>query len=216
MAGCQLKVSLPSTNEQHGLGASRLKQGFDPLWFAAVQGGSCFDARLQKWYVSLVSFRKRPFYFRSAAARIKASSCAIMSYTDEKIVARFWSAALAKGRTPHTNFLTSESGFLEPVTDFFACVPIAHVLDIIEMEDAHTINLAMTKHNKKGFFGVYDGHNGDICAHWSAEHVWQYVDKLDEFTAATLKQACLEADKEFLEKDPDSYVFPLRRCRLCR
>lgn len=76
----------------------------------------------------------------------------------------------------------------------------------IEMEDAHTINLSMTKHGKKGFFGVYDGHNGDICAHWSAENVWQYVDKLDEFNTETLKTACLEADKEFLEKDPDSYV----------
>lgn len=111
-------------------------------------------------------------------------------------------------RRPHTNFLTSESSSTGCDTDYFGPFPVPLGLAAIEMVDAHTINLAMTKHTKKGFFGVYDGHNGDICAHWSAENVWQYIDKLDEFNTATLKQACLEADKEFLTNDPDSYVSP--------
>lgn len=107
---------------------------------------------------------------------------------------------------PHTNFLTSETGLHARDTNSTSLFASPYVIYAIEMEDAHTINLAMTKHGKKAFFGVYDGHNGDICAHWSAEHVWQYVDKLDEFNTETLKTACLEADKEFLTNDPDSYV----------
>jgi len=75
-----------------------------------------------------------------------------------------------------------------------------------EMEDDHTIKTNMDKHGKKAFFGVYDGHNGDICAHWSAANLWQYIDRLEEHTDAAIQNACLEADKAFLTSDPDSYV----------
>lgn len=74
------------------------------------------------------------------------------------------------------------------------------------MEDDHTIKLGMEKHSNKAFFGVYDGHNGDLCAHWSAANLWQFIDNLDEHTDSAIQTACLEADKAFLTSDPDSYV----------
>lgn len=78
-----------------------------------------------------------------------------------------------------------------------------------EMEDAHTINMAMSKHTSKAFFGVFDGHNGDVCAHWSAEHLWPYVDELEELSDEAIQKACLAADDNFLKNDPDSYVYSL-------
>lgn len=75
-----------------------------------------------------------------------------------------------------------------------------------EMEDAHTIKMSMEKHPQKAFFGVYDGHNGDVCAHWSAENLWKYVDNLDDHTDQSVVSACLAADKEFLTTDPETYV----------
>lgn len=78
------------------------------------------------------------------------------------------------------------------------------------MEDDHTIKMAMQKHSSKAFFGVFDGHNGDICAHWSAKNLWPYFDNLPEHTEEAMKQACLAADKEFLSTDADSYVLSVR------
>jgi serine/threonine protein phosphatase PrpC len=74
------------------------------------------------------------------------------------------------------------------------------------MEDAHTIQMAMTKHQNHGFFGVYDGHNGDVCAHWSAKNLWNFIDGVEEFAEPAIQKACLEADKEFLTNDPESFV----------
>lgn len=73
-----------------------------------------------------------------------------------------------------------------------------------EMEDAHTIQMAMTKHESHGFFGVYDGHNGDVCAHWSAANLWKYIDGVEDLSEGGIQKACLEADKEFLTNDPES------------
>lgn len=201
-----LKISLPLTNEQHGLGTSRLEQGLDPLRLTAVQGWCCFDARLQKWCVLFLTSQLAPFWLRHASRRALVGAFAGLRVIGTGIASRCSHTWRAELRRPHTNFLTSETGLHAHGTN---STPLPFLLDVsyvIEMEDAHTINLAMTKHGKKAFFGVYDGHNGDICAHWSAEHVWQYVDKLEEFNTTTLKTACLEADKEFLDNDPDSYV----------
>jgi serine/threonine protein phosphatase PrpC len=74
------------------------------------------------------------------------------------------------------------------------------------MEDDHTIQMSMNKHTNKAFFGVYDGHNGDVCAHWSAKNLWQYIDKLEDHSDEAIKRACLAADKDFLTSDPESYV----------
>ena len=79
------------------------------------------------------------------------------------------------------------------------------------MEDAHTIQMAMTKHESHGFFGVYDGHNGDVCAHWSAANLWKYIDGVEDLSEGGIQKACLEADKEFLTNDPESFVKKKKR-----
>lgn len=61
VTGRHLKISLPLTNEQHGLGTSRFEQGLDPLRLNAVQGWCCLDARLQKWCVLLLTSQLAPF-----------------------------------------------------------------------------------------------------------------------------------------------------------
>lgn len=74
----------------------------------------------------------------------------------------------------------------------------------MEMEDDHTIQLSLTKRANQAFFGVYDGHNGEICAHWSAQNLWKYIDNLEDQNEQAIQEACLAADKDFLTNDPNS------------
>ncbi|GIQ85063.1 protein phosphatase 2C family [Kipferlia bialata] len=57
------------------------------------------------------------------------------------------------------------------------------------------------------FFGVFDGHVGDICSHYSADNLWRHVFKSDVMVKAepteaevceTLVQAFIENDRQWL------------------
>jgi protein phosphatase 2C family protein 2/3 len=69
------------------------------------------------------------------------------------------------------------------------------------MEDAEAIILSLPNHPNVAFFGVFDGHNGAAASKWSAQHVPQYLDRLDEFTPEKIQQALLQADADFLKTD---------------
>ena len=49
------------------------------------------------------------------------------------------------------------------------------------MEDAHAHVLPMREHEDLGFFGVFDGHGGDLAAKFAAKHVLTYIRNSDAF-----------------------------------
>eukprot|EP01126_Amoeba_proteus_P045318 TRINITY_DN5067_c0_g1_i20.p1 TRINITY_DN5067_c0_g1~~TRINITY_DN5067_c0_g1_i20.p1 ORF type:complete len:354 (-),score=74.76 TRINITY_DN5067_c0_g1_i20:172-1233(-) len=70
------------------------------------------------------------------------------------------------------------------------------------MEDAHTIVLSMARHSDTGFFGIFDGHSGSLCANFIADRLHNEVDKLDGlFDEKELARVCMECDQTFLEAE---------------
>lgn len=81
------------------------------------------------------------------------------------------------------------------------------------MEDAHTHILPLKEHSKLSFFGVFDGHGGDLAAKFAAKHVLTYIrnseafEELDEgLDAETLARSMMEG---FIDCDEDLKEFPL-------
>lgn len=49
------------------------------------------------------------------------------------------------------------------------------------MEDAHSHVLPLREHENLSFFGVFDGHGGDLAAKFAAKHVLTYIRNSDAF-----------------------------------
>jgi len=70
------------------------------------------------------------------------------------------------------------------------------------MEDAHTVMLNLPKHTNTAFFGIFDGHSGDLCSHYLASNLYKEVDELtDVFVEAQVAQVCLNVDQSFLDSE---------------
>lgn len=65
------------------------------------------------------------------------------------------------------------------------------------MEDAHLIDLNLGANS--GIFGVFDGHAGKLCSAWLQENLTKYFQDVSKWNdAEAIKQACLNADEDFL------------------
>ena len=62
------------------------------------------------------------------------------------------------------------------------------------MEDDHSIGLE----GRKAFVGVFDGHNGDRCARWTAANMARSLARVGEFSDDEIKSACLRLDRDYL------------------
>lgn len=51
----------------------------------------------------------------------------------------------------------------------------------VTMEDAHSHVLPMREHEELSFFGVFDGHGGDLAAKFAAKHVLTYIRNSEAF-----------------------------------
>lgn len=51
----------------------------------------------------------------------------------------------------------------------------------VTMEDAHSHVLPLREHENLSFFGVFDGHGGDLAAKFAAKHVLTYIRNSDAF-----------------------------------
>jgi len=67
------------------------------------------------------------------------------------------------------------------------------------MEDAHTVEVTLQSHPNSGFFGIWDGHAGSLCAEFLAERMHLEIDKLASFDQDALAKVCLQVDQEFLD-----------------
>lgn len=66
-----------------------------------------------------------------------------------------------------------------------------------EMEDAHRIVLSFESHPDVSFFGVYDGHAGDLVAKHLAKKLHQHIEKCGpNFDDDSLQKAVVEFDQE--------------------
>lgn len=63
------------------------------------------------------------------------------------------------------------------------------------MEDAHV----MFERDSWGFFGVFDGHGGDLCSKYVAKRYYEELEKGRPTDDAALKSLALGIDREFLE-----------------
>jgi serine/threonine protein phosphatase PrpC len=83
-----------------------------------------------------------------------------------------------------------------------------------EMEDAHTILLTLPNHEGVGFFGVYDGHCGNVASTYCDQNMWRYIDQLANFQDQhSIVQKVIECDQYFLEnqicEDGTTAIFTL-------
>jgi len=62
------------------------------------------------------------------------------------------------------------------------------------MEDDYSIELE----GRKAFVGVFDGHNGDRCAKWTAANMARSLTRLGEFSDEEVKNTCLRLDRDYL------------------
>eukprot|EP01062_Namystynia_karyoxenos_P059162 TRINITY_DN5058_c0_g1_i1.p2 TRINITY_DN5058_c0_g1~~TRINITY_DN5058_c0_g1_i1.p2 ORF type:complete len:387 (+),score=125.21 TRINITY_DN5058_c0_g1_i1:87-1247(+) len=72
------------------------------------------------------------------------------------------------------------------------------------MEDAHTARLSLSPaFPSLRFFGVYDGHCGDVVAKWAAEHLPRHIEEAPLFVAGRwgegMQQGFLRADEALKE-----------------
>jgi len=67
------------------------------------------------------------------------------------------------------------------------------------MEDAHTIQMKLSKHDDVTYIGMFDGHNGTAAAEWMAEHMPARLDALADPCEHAALTACVEqADADFM------------------
>lgn len=70
------------------------------------------------------------------------------------------------------------------------------------MEDAHTLQLSMEKHQNTAFFGIFDGHSGSACSKYIAEKLPLNIDNLPDFNDLNaLAQVVMQTDQDFLDSD---------------
>jgi len=74
------------------------------------------------------------------------------------------------------------------------------------MEDAHCIELTLPKHSDFGFFGIFDGHSGNLCANYMSENLYKNIDSVEDFTDLdALAKTCIKADEHFLNME--QYIY---------
>eukprot|EP01125_Pyxidicula_operculata_P001286 TRINITY_DN11187_c0_g1_i1.p1 TRINITY_DN11187_c0_g1~~TRINITY_DN11187_c0_g1_i1.p1 ORF type:complete len:355 (+),score=81.17 TRINITY_DN11187_c0_g1_i1:84-1148(+) len=67
------------------------------------------------------------------------------------------------------------------------------------MEDAHTIELSLPKHNNTAFFGIFDGHSGSLCSKYVAANLYKNFNELDNFdNHDKLSEVVMNTDEQFL------------------
>jgi serine/threonine protein phosphatase PrpC len=71
----------------------------------------------------------------------------------------------------------------------------------VEMEDAHSICLALEGHPNTSLFAVYDGHAGELVAKYLARDLPGHLAKLEQFDDQSLKKAMLEFDADVGRQD---------------
>jgi len=85
------------------------------------------------------------------------------------------------------------------------------------MEDAHSFTFELPHHSNSAFFGVFDGHAGNKCSPFAAEHLPQYLDGVENWDDEdAVVRACLDCDDSFLsdsrflgQEDGSTAVFTL-------
>jgi serine/threonine protein phosphatase PrpC len=67
------------------------------------------------------------------------------------------------------------------------------------MEDAHAFTFELSHHSNAAFFGVFDGHAGNKCSPYAAEHLPNYLDNVSNWEDEQgIINACLDCDDAFL------------------
>jgi len=69
------------------------------------------------------------------------------------------------------------------------------------MEDAHSIILSLENHKDTGFFGVFDGHCGNLASKFCSENMCKYIDSIDDFSDQKISDKIFELDKAFMESN---------------
>lgn len=80
----------------------------------------------------------------------------------------------------------------------------------VSMEDAHTHVLPLPENGKLSFFGVFDGHGGDLAAKFAAKHVLTYIQQSEAFEdlkdstdpdilARSIMEGFIDCDEELRE-----------------
>jgi len=71
------------------------------------------------------------------------------------------------------------------------------------MEDAHTLQLSMEKHQNTAFFGIFDGHSGSACSKYIAEKLPLNIDNtlIDFNDLNALATVVMQTDQDFLDSD---------------
>lgn len=74
------------------------------------------------------------------------------------------------------------------------------------MEDAHCVELTLSKHPNYAFFGIFDGHSGSLCATYMAEHLYKNIDSVEDFSdQEALAKTCIKTDEQFLTAEQFMY-----------
>jgi len=69
------------------------------------------------------------------------------------------------------------------------------------MEDAHSIILNLENHKESSFFGVFDGHCGNLASKFCSENMYKYVDSVDDFSDQKISDKIFELDKAFMDSN---------------
>jgi len=66
----------------------------------------------------------------------------------------------------------------------------------------HSIILSLDNHKDTGFFGVFDGHCGNLASKYCSENMYKCIDSLDDLhTEQKLSEKIFELDKNFMESN---------------
>jgi len=68
------------------------------------------------------------------------------------------------------------------------------------------VELSLPSHPDYGFFSIFDGHSGSLCANYMADNLYKNIDMVEDLTDLdSLGKTCIKTDEQFL--NAEQYVY---------